>query len=109
MPTSYKVLGQVQPAAGTLTTAYTVPSATESVISSIVISNLGDTPTTYRIAIRKNGATIDASMYIAYDITIPAMDSLALTLGITIDAADVISVESYSGLVNFHIFGSEIA
>lgn len=109
MPTSYKVLGQVQPAAGTLTSAYTVPSSTEAVISTIVVSNLADSPTTYRIAIRKNGASIDPSMYIAYDITIPAMDSLSLTLGITLDAADVISVESYSGLVNFHVFGSEIA
>lgn len=109
MPTSYKVLGQVQPTAGTLTSAYTVPSSTEAVISTIVVSNLGDAPTTYRIAIRKNGASIAASMYIAYDITIPAMDSLSLTLGITLDAADVISVESYSGLVNFHVFGSEIA
>jgi hypothetical protein len=48
-------------------------------------------------------------MYIAYDISVPPLDSLALTLGVTINAADVVSVESYSGLVNFHIFGSEIA
>lgn len=109
MATSYKVLGQVQPEAGTLTTAYTVPSATEAVVSTIVVSNLGPTSTTYRIAIRKDGAAITTAMYIAYDITIPTLDSLAITLGITLNAADVISVESYSGLVNFHIFGSEIA
>jgi hypothetical protein len=109
MATSYKVLGQVKPSANTLTTAYTVPSSTEAVISTIVVTNLGPTSTTYRIAIRKDGANISQEMYIAYDISIPAVDSLALTLGVTINAADVISVESYSGLVNFHIFGSEIA
>jgi hypothetical protein len=109
MPTSYKVLGQSRPSAGTLTSAYTVPSSTEAVISSIVVTNLADSPTTYRIAIRKDGASISMEMYVAYDITIPAMDSLSLTLGITLNAADVVSVESYSGLVNFHIFGSEIA
>ena len=109
MATSYKVLGQVQPTAGTLTSAYTVPSSTEAVISTIVVANLADAPTTYRIAIRKNGDAIATSMYIAYDITIPAMDSLSLTLGVTLDAADIISVESYSGLVTFHVFGSEIA
>ena len=109
MATSYKTLGQVQPTAGTLTTAYTVPSSTEAVISTIVVTNLAPSATTYRIAIRKNGASITTAMYIAYDITIPALNSLSLTLGITLDAADVISVESYSGLVNFHIFGSEIA
>jgi hypothetical protein len=106
---TYKVLGQVRPSANTLTTAYTVPSATEAVVSTIVVTNTGPTSTTYRIAIRPNGATAAIGQYIAYDISIPTLDSLSLTLGITIDAADVISVESYSGLVNFTIFGSEIA
>ena len=109
MATTYKVLGQVQPSANTATTAYTVPSSTETVVSTIVVTNLGATPTTYRLAIQKNGDSITSAMYIAYDISIPALDSLALTLGVTLDAADVISVESFSGLVTFHIFGSEIA
>ena len=47
--------------------------------------------------------------YLVYDTTIPPLDSLALTLGITLNAADVIRVESYSGLVTFQVFGSEIA
>jgi hypothetical protein len=109
MATTYKVLGQAKPSANTLTTAYTVPSSTEAVVSTIVLTNLGPTATTYRIAIQKNGASISQEMYIAYDISIPTLDSLALTLGLTLDAADVISVESYNGLVNFNIFGSEIA
>jgi hypothetical protein len=109
LATTYKVLGQSRPSANTLTTAYTVPAATEAVISSIVVTNTGPTSTTYRIAIRPNGATAAIGQYIAYDISVPTLDSLSLTLGITIDATDVISVESYSGLVNFTIFGSEIA
>lgn len=111
MPTSYKVLGQVQPTANTLTAGYTVPSATEAVISSIVVSNLGPTATTYRIGVRKDNAAISSgdAKWIAYDLTIPALDSLIMTVGLTLDASDVLSVESYSGLVNFNIFGSEIA
>jgi hypothetical protein len=109
MATSYKVLGQSQPSANTLTTAYTVPSATETVISTIVVTNLGPTATTYRIAIRPNGATLTNAMYIAYDVTVPSVDATALTLGLTLDATDVVSVESFSGLVSFNIFGSEIA
>jgi glucose-6-phosphate dehydrogenase assembly protein OpcA len=109
MATSYKVLGQVKPLANTLTTAYTVPSSTEAVVSTIVVTNLGSSSTTYRVAIQKDGASISQEMYIAYDISIPPLDSLALTLGVTINAADVVSVESFNGLVNFHIFGSEIA
>ena len=109
MATSYKVLAQSQPAANTLTTAYTVPASTETVISSIIVSNLGRTATTYRIAIRPDGASVAIDDYIAYDVTIPPLDSLIMTVGLTINSSDIVSVESYSGLVNFNLFGSEIA
>jgi hypothetical protein len=36
MPTTYKVLGQSNPAATTATTLYTVPSATQAVVSTVV-------------------------------------------------------------------------
>lgn len=109
MPSTYKVLGQVQPSANTLTTLYTVPSSKQAVVSTIVVTNLGPTATTYRIAIRPAGAAINNKHYIAYDISIPTLDSLSLTLGVTLDTTDIVSVESYSGLVSFNLFGSEIA
>ena len=109
MAAIYKVLGQVSPSANTLTTAYTTPAGSSAVISTIVVTNAGPTSTTYRIAIRIAGAAISQEDYIAYDISVPALDSVALTLGVTLAATDVLSVESYSGLVNFNIFGSEIA
>jgi len=109
MPTNYKVLGQSNPAATTLTTLYTVPSATEAVISSIVVANLAATAATFRIAVRPNGASIANAQYIAYDITLGASDSTVLTLGVTMDAADVLSVYASSATVTFSAFGSEIS
>ena len=109
MPTNYKVLGQSNPAATTATTLYTVPSATEAVVSTIVIANLTATAATFRIAIRPNGATLANSQYIAYDITVGASDSTALTLGITMDATDVITVYGSAANLTFTAFGSEIA
>ena len=103
------MLGQVQPSANTLTTAYTVPAASSAVISTIVVTNAGPTATTYRIAIRQGGSAISQEDYIAYDVSVPTVDAVALTLGVTLAATDVLSVESFSGLVNFNIFGSEIA
>jgi hypothetical protein len=111
MASSYKVLGQSRPEAGTLTDIYTVPSSTEAVISTITLANMGPTATNYRVAIAKDGAATGINsmeQYLVYDTTIPPLDSLALTLGITLNAADVIRVESYSGLVAFQVFGSEI-
>jgi glucose-6-phosphate dehydrogenase assembly protein OpcA len=109
MATTYKVLGQSNPAATTATTLYTVPAATEAVVSTIVIANLTATAATFRIAIRPNGATLANSQYIAYDITVGASDSTALTLGITLDAADVITVYASTANLTFTAFGSEIA
>jgi glucose-6-phosphate dehydrogenase assembly protein OpcA len=108
MPTNYKVLGQSNPSATTLTTLYTVPAATEAVISTIVIANLTASAATFRIAVRPNGASIANSQYIAYDITVGASDSTALTLGITIDATDVVSVYASTANLTFTAFGSEI-
>jgi len=107
MPTAYKVLGQANPAATTLTTLYTVPSATETVISSIVVANLTASAATFRIAVRPNGAAIANSQYVAYDVTVGASDSTALTLGITMDAADVLSVYASTANLAFSAFGSE--
>lgn len=109
MPTAYKVLGQSAPAATTLTALYTVPSATEAVVSTIVVANRAAAPATYRIAVRPNGASLANQHYIAYDVTVGASDSTTLTLGITMDAADVLTVYASTANLSFNVFGSEIA
>ena len=108
MATTYKVLGQSAPAATTATTLYTVPSATEAVISTIIVANRAATAATYRIAIRPNGATLANEHYIAYDVTVGAGDSTTLTLGLTIDAADVLTVYASTANLTFSAFGSEV-
>ena len=109
MPTTYKVLSQTAPATDTLTTAYTVPASTSTVISSIVVTNYGVSPAGYRISIAKAGAADAQVQYIAYDITISENDATALTLGVTLATTDVVRVFSSTGTVNFNIFGSEIS
>ena len=108
MATVYKVLGQSAPGATTATTLYTVPSATEAVISTIIVANRAATAATYRIAIRPNGATLANEHYIAYDVTVGAGDSTTLTLGLTIDAADVLTVYASNANLTFSAFGSEV-
>jgi glucose-6-phosphate dehydrogenase assembly protein OpcA len=109
MATTYKVLGQSNPAATTLTSLYTVPSATNAVVSSIVIANLDSASATFRIAVRPAGASIANSQYIAYNITVGASDSTVLTLGLTLAATDVLSVYASTTTVTFSAYGSEIA
>lgn len=109
MATTYKVLGQANPAATTATTLYTVPSATSAVVSTIVICNQTAAAATFRISVRPAGAAQTAAMYVAYDVTVGASDSTALTLGITLAATDVITVYGSTATLSFAAFGSEIA
>ena len=109
MPTTYKVLGQSNPSATTATTLYTVPASTQAVVSTIVIANLTATAATFRIAVRVAGATLANSQYVAYDITVGASDSTALTLGVTLNATDVVTVYASTANLTFTAFGSEIS
>ena len=109
MATTYKVLGQSNPSATTATTLYTCPALTQTVISTITVTNQAGTSGTYRIAVRPNGATLATEHYIVYDATISANSVTAYTLGITIDASDVVTVYASSGDFSFNAFGSEIA
>jgi hypothetical protein len=109
MPTTYKVLGQVNPSAATATTLYTVPSAKSTVVSTITICNQAATPATFRVAIRPAGATLAAIHYIAYDSIVAANDLTALTIGVTLATTDIITVYASSATLSFNAFGSEIA
>ena len=108
MATNYKVLGQSAPSAVTNTTLYTVPAATETVISTLFVCNRGSTAATYRIAVRPDGATLANEHYIAYDAVILGNDSVAITVGTTLDATDVVTVYASTANLSFNAFGSEI-
>lgn len=109
MATTYKVLGQSNPSATTATTLYTVPSATEAVISSISVANLTTTAATYRIAIRPDGESLANKHYLAYDVTVNGSDTTIMTIGVTINASDVITIYASSANLAFGVFGAEIA
>lgn len=109
MPTaSYKILGQVAPAANTNTDLYTVPTSTQTVCSTLSVCNR-DASTNCRVAVRNAGASLNTSHYIVYDKQVNQSDTLFLTIGVTLNVADVITVSAGTGNVTFNLFGSEIA
>ena len=108
MATSYKVLGQSAPSATTATDVYTVPAATETVISTVIIANRAAAGT-FRLSVRPNGGTQTDAMYCAYDVPVATNDSTTLTLGLTLDATDVITVYCSSADMSINIFGTEIS
>lgn len=108
MAQRYKVLGQAAPGATTNTDVYTVPASTEAVVSTIVIANRGATDTNFRLAVRPNGTAIANQHYLAYDVELVANDSTTLTLGITMDAADIITFYAGNANTSISVFGTEI-
>jgi hypothetical protein len=109
MAITYKVLGQSAPSATTNTDVYTVGSGKQATISTITIANRAATTATYRIAIRVAGSALSNEEYIAYDATVPANDTIALTLGVTLGAADVVTVYASTANLSINLFGAEIA
>ena len=106
---AYKVLAQSAPSAATATDVYTVGSGVETVISTIIIANRAASAGTFRLSVRPNGATQTDAMYCAYDVPVAANDSTTLTLGLTMDAADVLTVYCSSADMSINIFGTEIS
>lgn len=110
MASSYKTLGQLDLTSSTLTTLYTCPASTETVVSTIIIANRASAADTFRLAIRTGGDAISDKHYVAYDVPVAANDSTTLTLGVTVEATDVISVAA-SGTaseLSVNAFGAEV-
>lgn len=107
MASNPKVLGQSAPAANTDTTLFLVPTATSAVVSTLTVCNLGSY-TTYRIAVRPEGATLQRRHYVVYDAPIDQGTTQTITIGIGLEASDVLTVRSASGDIAFSAFGMEI-
>jgi hypothetical protein len=88
---------------------YTVGSGKSAVVSTITVCNRAASSATYRIAIRVAGATIANEDYIAYDSTVPANDTINLTIGVTLAATDVVTVYASTANLSINLFGAEIA
>lgn len=107
MATILKVLGQSAPLATTLTDIYTTPALTSAVVSSIVVCNRSTSATSFRVAVRKLGASITDEHYIYYDVAIGGNDTFIATIGITLEATDVVSVYATDANLSFNLYGQE--
>ena len=110
MATSYKILGQLAPAANVSggTTLY-APTGVSAVVSTLAICNKASTAATYRIAVRQAGAALTDKQYLFYDATVPAYTTNTHTLGLTLANTDIITVVASTANLSFQAFGSEVA
>ena len=110
MATTYKILGQSAPANTSNADMITVGAAKSQIVSSLVIANTTSSSATARVFVRIAGAAAAASNAVIYDTIINAKSTAAFTLGITLAATDVITVQTgTANALTFTAFGSELA
>jgi hypothetical protein len=108
MPNNYKSPVQVEPAANTLSTLYTVPAGTQAIFSAINVCNTASSPATFRIAFIPDGAAIEDKHYIIYNAPIAGNDTYMINQGMSMDATDVLSVYASTASVCFTGFYAEV-
>jgi hypothetical protein len=108
MSLSRKRLGASAVTANTDTSLYATPSNTETVVSTVLVCNRGSSAAHFRLA-HVDGAigSVASEDYLFYDSDIAPNDSVILTLGITMSAADSLLVRSDSTSVSFVAWGIE--
>ena len=109
MATSYKTIAQAHLTTTSDTDILTVGASKEVIVSTLIVANITSSATTFNIAIRKAGATLANAMYIAFGVPIAGNDSTTLTLGIALEATDVVTVAAGTGnAISVNLFGAEI-
>jgi hypothetical protein len=110
MAEAYKVLAQSSPIVTTDIELYASPAGTQTVISSLVVSNRSTTTAlSYRIAIVPFEQTLGNKHYIAFDVPIAAKDVSNLVIGLTLGAGDKVIVRSSTLDSSFNIFGVQFS
>jgi hypothetical protein len=110
MATVYKILGQTVDS-GSGATLYTVPSSTQTVISTLSICNPTSANVTANVYVVPNGGTTSSTgATLVGGATIYQHDTLLLTLGISLGTAgDSVQINSTDANVAFQLFGSEVS
>jgi hypothetical protein len=108
MPNTYKSPVQVEPAANTYTTLYTTPADTQAIFSAINVCNTASANATFRIAFRPGGAALEDKNHIIYDATIAGNDTYMINQGMSMGAADILSVRASTASVCFIGFYAEV-
>lgn len=102
-----KVLGQLDPAATTTTTLYTVPDLNQTTVSSINVCNRTASALTFRLSVHVADAGADNKQFIYYDKSVSATDTFSAVLGLTLNQSDVVKVYASGTGLSFNMFGVE--
>jgi hypothetical protein len=107
MPTAYKILGQITPAANTLTNVYSTGSSS-AIVGTITIHNFSDTNTSYSLVVRPTTTTLNTQHFIIRGGVLPAREQITITGAVTMNANTILAANTGGSLTSFNAYGVEI-
>ena len=108
----YKILGQIQTTANVLTTIYTVPAATNTMISTITICNQSPNTVSVNVAANVSGSAVTTRNFIVSGYALGAAETLVLEPRVSLNVGSILSANitgaNAASNVSINAFGVEI-
>ena len=108
----YKILGQIQTTANVLTTIYTVPASTNTVVTTITICNQSANTVSVNVAANVSGSAVSTKNFIVSGYSLGAAETLVLEPRISLNVGSILSANvtgaNAVSNVSINAFGVEI-
>ena len=108
----YKILGQVQTTANVLTTIYTVPASTNTVVTTITICNQSANTVSVNVAANVSGSAVTTRNFIVSGYSLGAAETLVLEPRVSLNVGSILSANitgaNAASNVSINAFGVEI-
>jgi hypothetical protein len=108
----YKILGQIQTTANVLTTIYTVPASTNTVVTTITICNQSPNTVSVNVAANVSGSAVSTKNFIVSGYSLGAAETLVLEPRISLNVGSILSANitgaNASSNISINAFGVEI-
>jgi len=108
MPTSYEILGQINPAANTLTNVFVTTASSSAIVGSITIHNFSDANASYSIVVRPINETLASKHHIIRGGIVPARELITITGAVTMNSSVILAANTNSSSITFNAYGGEI-
>lgn len=108
MANTYKILGQINPSGNTITNVYVTGASASAIVSSLTITNLSDSNTSYSLLVRPINETLSDKHYIIRGGIIPGREQITITSAATMNSNAILAANTGSSDISFQAFGVEI-
>ena len=108
MPTSYEILGQINPTANTLTNVFVTTASSSAIVSTITIHNFSDSNASYSLVVRPINEALDNKHYIIRGGIVPARELITITGAVTLNSSAILAANTNSSSITFNAYGGEI-